>query len=231
MRASVGGGWNGRGWVVHTGYDAAMRTHQTILAAVACSALAFFLGATASLQQETPAPAAPATAPKAGCARQPAMLLESDAFGTGKALPVQCTADGAGTSPSLRWSEPPEGVKSFAVLMDDPDAGGFVHWIIWGIPASARSLPEAMPRDLELKEPAGARQGVTSWGKQRPGYWGSAPGPGSGVHHYTFTLYALDAAIDVPPGATAKQFRKAIKDHVLATAELVGLYERPAVKP
>jgi Raf kinase inhibitor-like YbhB/YbcL family protein len=159
------------------------------------------------------------------------MKLESDAFKSGEAFPVKFTADGAGTSPALRWETAPEGVKSFAVLMDDPDARGFVHWILWGIPAEARSLPEAMPRDLELKEPAGARQGVTSWGRERSGYWGSAPPAGSGVHHYTFTLYALDVAIDLAPGASAKEFRKAIKGHVLAEAKLIGLYERKQVQP
>jgi len=178
-----------------------------------------------------PAPIAPAAPAAPTAPAQSAMKLESDAFKSGEAFPVKFTADGAGTSPALRWEAAPEGVKSFAIVMDDPDARGFVHWIVWGIPASARSLPEAMPRDLELKEPAGARQGVTSWGRERRGYWGSAPPPGSGVHRYTFTLYALDVALDLAPGANAKEFRKAIKGHVLAEAKLIGLYERKEAKP
>jgi Raf kinase inhibitor-like YbhB/YbcL family protein len=193
--------------------------HGTTLA---CAVAAARSGAQGSPKPTETAPAAPV---------QSEMKLGSDAFKSGEAFPVKFTADGAGTSPPLRWDAAPAGVKSFAILMDDPDARGFVHWTLWGIPATARSLPEALPRDLELKEPAGVRQGQTSWGRERCGYWGSAPPPGSGVHHYTFTLFALDVAVDLAPGATAKDFRKAIKGHVLAEAKLVGLYERKEGKP
>ena len=170
---------------------------------------------------QTPAPApVPAEKPFA---------LTSTLFATNTALPTECTADGAGTSPPLAWSDAPKATVTFAIMMDDPQARGFVHWIIWGIPATTTALTAGVPQDLEVKIPAGARQGVTSWGKERPGYWGSAPGKGSGVHHYTFTIYALDASIELKQGATAKQFKKAIEGHVLSTATLVGLYERPLV--
>lgn len=154
------------------------------------------------------------------------MKLESESFANDTSFPKEFTADGAGHSPALKWTDAPKTTVSFAIMMDDPNARGFVHWIVWGIPATQTSLPANMPRDLELKEPAGARQGVTSWGRERPGYWGSAPSKGSGVHHYTFTLYALDANLTVDPGSSPKKFKKAIEGHVLATATLVGLYER-----
>ena len=182
-------------------------------------------------QLPVPAPTAPAgAAPPAVVAPVPAeksFALTSTLFATNTAFPAVCTADGAGTSPPLAWTDAPKTTVSFAILMDDPQARGFVHWTIWGIPATTTTLAEAVPQDLEVKSPAGARQGVTSWGKERPGYWGSAPGKGSGVHHYTFTIDALDAQLDLKAGATAKQFKKAIEGHVLSTATLVGLYERP----
>lgn len=205
-------------------------TWLVLMAAVFGAALAGGAPAAREPAQGSPKPKEAVPAAPAAPAKSE-MKLGSDAFKSGEGFPVKFTADGAGVSPALQWESVPDGVKSFAIVMDDPDARGFVHWIVWGIPASARSLPEAMPRDLELKEPAGVRQGVTSWGRERPGYWGSAPPPGSGVHHYTFTLYALDVALDLAPGANAKEFRRAIKGHVLAEAKLVGLYERKAAKP
>ncbi len=179
-----------------------------------------FAASVASAQ--TPAPVAPPAA------TEKQFALTSTLFENNAALPTECTADGAGTSPPLAWADAPKATVTFAIMMDDPQAGGFVHWIIWNIPASTSSLPAAVPQDLEVKDPQGAMQGVTSWGKERPGYWGSAPGRGSGQHHYTFTVYALDAPIELKPAATAKQFKKAIKGHVLSTATLVGLYERPS---
>ncbi len=154
------------------------------------------------------------------------MVLACEAFANDAALPKAFTADGEGNSPALKWTGAPKATVSFAIMMDDPDARGFVHWTIWGIPSTQSSLPANMPRELALKDPAGARQGVTSWGPTRPGYWGSAPPEGSGVHHYTFTLYALDANVTLEAGANPKKFKKAIEGHVLAKATLVGLYER-----
>lgn len=172
-------------------------------------------------------------AKQGGAATPPAiqkpMSLESESFANDTAFPKEFTADGPdgeGYSPALKWANAPAGTVSFAIKMDDPDARGFVHWTIWGIPATQSNLAAKLPRDLEVKNPLGARQGLSSWGAERPGYWGSAPGPGSGVHHYTFTIYALDKNLDLAAGATAKQFKKAIEGHVLSKATLVGLYER-----
>ncbi|MSQ91127.1 MAG: YbhB/YbcL family Raf kinase inhibitor-like protein [Phycisphaerales bacterium] len=184
--------------------------------------MALLIGITHA-QSPAPAPAPiPAPAPT-----EKAMTLTSTAFETNTALPVAFTADGDGTSPPLAWADAPKGTVSYAIMMDDPQARGFVHWIIWGIPSTESTLSAKMPRDLEVKSPAGARQGVTSWGRERPGYWGSAPGKGSGVHHYTFTLYALDSKLELAAGASPKEFKKAIEGHVLAKTMLVGLYERP----
>ena len=172
-------------------------------------------------KQAEPKPVVPAPTPD-----ETTMKLESDSFVNETAFPKEFTEDGEGNSPALKWKDAPKGTVSFAIMMDDPNARGFVHWTIWGIPATQNMLPAKMPRDLELKDPKGACQGVTSWGAERPGYWGSAPPKGSGVHKYTFTLYALDENLTLEPGANAKKFKKAIEGHVLAKTKLVGLYER-----
>jgi len=109
-----------------------------------------------------------------------------------------CT--GESKSPALEWKNAPEGTKSFALLVHDPDAptggAGFWHWIVYNIPAGTTSLPEGGPL------PPGAVQGNTDMGK--PGYIGPCPPPGSPKHHYNFVLYPLKVdKLDVPPGATA----------------------------
>jgi Raf kinase inhibitor-like YbhB/YbcL family protein len=105
-----------------------------------------------------------------------------------------CT--GESKSPALEWKNAPEGTKSFALLVHDPDAptggAGFWHWIVYNIPAGTTSLPEGGPL------PPGAVQGNTDMGK--PGYIGPCPPPGSPKHHYNFMLYPLKVdKLDVPP--------------------------------
>ena len=156
--------------------------------------------------------------------------VTSTAFKNGESFPVEFTADGAGTSPALAWKGVPAGTKSIAIVMDDPDARGFVHWTVWNLPATCVALPAAITRELELKEPAGTKQGATSWGASRMGYWGSAPPPGSGPHRYTFTVFALDTILDLKAGSTPRALKRAIAGHVLAKGSLVGVYERPAPK-
>jgi len=106
--------------------------------------------------------------------------------------------------------------------MDDPDApsGTFVHWVLYGLPATTRSLPEGVPTTEELSD--GSKQGRNGAG--RTGYTGPCP-PG-GTHHYHFKLYALDTAIDLAPVADKAQLESAMDKHVLAYGELVGTYSR-----
>ncbi len=151
------------------------------------------------------------------------LTLESTAFGAGERIPAKYTADGQDVSPPLRWSEPPEGTKSFALICDDPDAprGTWVHWLIWNIPADVRELPEAVPPREELAN--GARQGTNDFG--RIGYGGPAPPPGR-PHRYFFRLYALDTVLELPAGARRAELEDAMKGHVLAGGELMGTYGR-----
>ena len=150
------------------------------------------------------------------------LALSSASFQGGGKIPSQYTCDGADTSPHLSWPAPPAGTKSFALLMTDPDAPGgtFVHWVLYDIPASARELPVGVPKQGQL--PDASRQGVNDFGKV--GYGG--PCPPRGTHHYVFSLHALDTTLGLPPGATRSQIESAIKGHILAHGELVGLYSR-----
>lgn len=146
-----------------------------------------------------------------------AMQITSPAFGHHQEIPRQFTCDGANLRPSLNIAASPAGTKSFALIVDDPDAprGTWVHWTLWNIPPETTEVPGAAL-------PAGAREGKTSFGK--PG-WGG-PCPPSGTHRYFFKLYALDTALPLAPAADAAALEKAMAGHVLAEAELVGLYKR-----
>jgi len=150
------------------------------------------------------------------------VTLTSSAFTEGAAIPSTYTCEGRDVSPPLAWTDPPAGTKGFALIGDDPDAPGqtWVHWVLYNLPPSARRLPEAVSPEQEL--PDGARQGRTDFG--RIGYGG--PCPPSGTHRYFFKLYALDAMLSLPPGATKSQLEAAMKGHVLAEAQLMGTYRR-----
>jgi len=160
---------------------------------------------------------------------QPAMSITvtSSAFAEGQPMPRKYTADGQDVSPPLSWSGLPEKTKELALIMDDPDAPRpepWVHWVIYKIPVTVKSLDEAIPRQERLAEPAGALQGKNSRPSGNIGYRG--PSPPSGTHHYEFKLYALGAQLDVKPGLTKDELLKAMESRVLATGKLVGTYKR-----
>ena len=147
------------------------------------------------------------------------MTLLSSAFHAGAAIPKRHSCDGGDFSPPLAWSGVPAGTRSFAVVVDDPDASGFTHWLLVNIPASTTSLPEGL-RSGGLLE--GAAEGANDFGSV--GYRG--PCPPSGTHRYSHRLYALDVASLSPPPPTKERFEASVKSHVLARAELVGTYRR-----
>jgi len=156
-----------------------------------------------------------------------AMMLRSDALANGRAIPRRYTEDGEDLSPPLTWSGVPEGTKELALIVDDPDAPRaepWVHWVLYKIPADVRALTEGLPRTPTLGIPAGARQGKNSWGTV--GYRGPAPPKGHGKHHYHFRSYALDTPLAALPGLDKAGLLAAMHGHILATAELVGTYER-----
>ena len=126
-------------------------------------------------------------------------------------------------SPPLRWSEPPSGTKSIALICDDPDAprGTWVHWVLFNLPAQARELEEGVPTKETLG--TGAKQGKNDFGNI--GYGGPAPPKGK-PHRYFFKLYALAVAVDLSAGATKAELEKAMKGHILAEGQLMGTYKR-----
>jgi Raf kinase inhibitor-like YbhB/YbcL family protein len=157
------------------------------------------------------------------------MKIRSTAFSEGQPIPKKHTGEGQDVSPSLEWSDAPEGVKEFALICDDPDAPTpqpWVHWVIYKISPKATSLPEGLPRQASLTKPIPARQGKNSWPSDNVGYRGPMPPPGHGVHHYHFVLYALDAELEVAPGADKSTLLKAMQKHILQQAELIGTYKR-----
>ena len=135
-------------------------------------------------------------------------------------IPSKYTCDGLDISPPLRWTDPPRGTKSLALIMDDLDAtlGSWVHWVVYNIPATVSSLPAAVPSESKLAD--GTLHGKNSW--YRIGYGG--PCPRSGRHRYLFKLYALDAMLDLAPGATKGELLKAMKGHILAESEIMGKF-------
>ena len=146
--------------------------------------------------------------------------ITSSVFVDGAEMPVKYTDDGQNVSPPLDWSRGPSGTTSFALIMDDLDAGNFTHWVIFNLPPDSRGLPEAVPRDGKLGRKA--LQGKN--GGRAIGYFGPSP-PNGSPHRYCFTLYALDTSLDLAAGATKEEVVKAMEGHILARSQLTGVYQ------
>lgn len=145
------------------------------------------------------------------------MNISSPAFEHNQPIPAKYTCDADDISPPLIFSDVPQGTKSFVMIHDDPDAtaGTWVHWTLWNIPGETRNI-------AENSIPEGSMQGITSFGQSKYG----GPCPPSGTHRYFFKLYALDTKLQIDPNTTAEGIEKALESHVLARAELIGLYQR-----
>lgn len=157
------------------------------------------------------------------------MQLTSPEFENGAVLPISFQADHENQSPELHWSDVPEGTKSFAIAMHDPDAptggAGWWHWFAYNLPASLRSLPKnagnpdgsLMPKDaVQLLHDGGSR-----------GYYGCLPPVGDPAHRYIFTIYALDCVLDLNPDTTrTSKAGFMVNAHALAKASLTGFYAR-----
>lgn len=157
-----------------------------------------------------------------GFAPSPMQLL-SNTFVSGGAIPKRCSTEGEDLAPHLKWINAPEGTKSFALFCHDPDAPlaspgsyGFVHWVLYNLPAWQTELPEGALNN--------GTQGVNDFGN--PGYGGPLPPPGHGVHHYFFVLMALDKVLDLKPGLTLWQLMTSVESHVIGMNRLMGTYQR-----
>jgi Raf kinase inhibitor-like YbhB/YbcL family protein len=155
-----------------------------------------------------------------------ALTIQSPAFGPMGAIPRKHTCDGDNVAPALQWSGAPNGTQSFALIVDDPDAPDpaapqrvFVHWVLYDLPSASGGLPEGATADTL---PAGTREGRNDW--DRTGYGG--PCPPKGRHRYFFRLYALDTLLGDLRSPRKADLEARMSEHMLATAELVGTYER-----
>jgi Raf kinase inhibitor-like YbhB/YbcL family protein len=155
-----------------------------------------------------------------------AFSLRSPSFEPQGTIPANHTCDGDDLSPALAWSEAPAGTKSFAVIVDDPDAPDprapkttWVHWVLYNLPAATSALPEGA---TAAGLPAGALEGLNDW--KSPGYRG--PCPPIGRHRYFHKIFALDAVLADLRRPTKAALEQAMRGHVLAEAQLIGTYEK-----
>jgi Raf kinase inhibitor-like YbhB/YbcL family protein len=148
------------------------------------------------------------------------LTLTSPTFKSGAAIPERFTCSGSNESPALEWRAVPDGTRSLALVLEDPDApmGPFVHWVVYNISPAINGLPEGLSPSA-----AGSEQGLNGMGKI--GYTGPCPPPGT-PHHYHFRLYALDQKLELKRGATLQGVEDAMKGHVLERSELVGIFGR-----
>jgi Raf kinase inhibitor-like YbhB/YbcL family protein len=143
--------------------------------------------------------------------------LRSEAFTHGDGIPRRHTCEGEDVSPALTWSDPSPDTSTLALVVEDPDApiGTFTHWLAWNIDASAGGLAEGESPPAEGTNDFRAR-----------GWNGPCPPRGHGPHRYFFRLHAVDARLELARGAGREELERALEGHVLATAELMGRYER-----
>lgn len=190
-----------------------MRTNLIQSLAIATSLL-LGIGGAAAQQQQAPPPSK--------------FKLASGAFSDGGQIPSQFScADSNASSPALRWSNPPAGAMSFAVIMHDTDAApqkgtmDVTHWIFWNIPASATSVAAGVKAD---SSPDGIVQGKNI--RNVNGFQPPCPPPGATPHHYVFEIYALDTKLDLPVGSGRADLLKAMDGHIIGKATSVGLFGR-----
>jgi len=156
--------------------------------------------------------------------------ITSTAFQAGGSIPSKYTCEDRDLSPPLAWSGAPPGTKTFALIVDDPDAPDpakpqrvYVHWVLYNIPATTIALPEnASKKGL----PKGAVQGKNDWGKAEYG----GPCPPIGRHRYFFKLYALDTELTGLSSPTKGDLERAMNGHVLESGELIGTYQKASPK-
>lgn len=151
------------------------------------------------------------------------LSLSSSAFKSGGLIPAKYTGEGEDVSPALSWDNIPDGTRSFAVICHDPDAPlvspigtyGFVHWVLYNLPASVTSLNEGTGDHTS---------GKSDFGKE--GYGGPMPPNGHGVHQYYFWVLALNEDLNLEAGLTLWDLLKRIEPNVIGMNRLVGVYER-----
>ncbi len=195
-----------------------------IMLAACCVLFIGVVGCTSTTTKKTETKPA---APKGGAAK--VMTLKSSGFGDGEAIPLkyanQSVQGAENLSPPLEWSDPPDGSKSFALVVVDtnPNADNWIHWAVINIPVSAKSLAEGASGTDKM--PEGSVELNNTYGT--PGYNGPGPPPGTGSHNYEFILYALDKDnIGMTENMTYESFVSGVKQFSLGSVKITGKFER-----
>lgn len=156
------------------------------------------------------------------------IAVSSSAIPAGGSIDVKYSDYGKGISPPLQWSSLPSGTQSVVLMMEDPDAVSplpFVHWTMINLPPSLGALPANAGKAFAPLRGQPARQGSNS--KSERGYFGPRPPAGDPPHHYHFQIFALDSQLDLPDGFNRHALLQAMRGHVLAQGELVGIFQAP----
>jgi Raf kinase inhibitor-like YbhB/YbcL family protein len=186
-----------------------------IVSACASPAASPLVSTTAVTPPPSPTPVSSASQPGESTM---AFTLSSTAFTEGSPIPRKFSCDGENVSPSLMWEGAPDDTASLALIVDDPDARGFVHWVVFNMTASqSGGLAEAVSSSPDAPPQGTNSRGAVGW---------TGPCPPSGTHHYTFTLLALDLAIEQTGAPKADDIRREAEGHILAQAVLTGTYAR-----
>jgi Raf kinase inhibitor-like YbhB/YbcL family protein len=146
------------------------------------------------------------------------LIITSPAFASGESIPVRYTCEGENSNPPLSIKNIPSETKSLALIIEDPDAssGVFAHWVVWNIRPTETIRENTVP----------GTQGKNGFNNMK--YQG--PCPPSGTHRYFFKVYALDTLLNISPGSLKTHVEMAMKDHILAKGELMGLYHKAQVE-
>jgi Raf kinase inhibitor-like YbhB/YbcL family protein len=152
------------------------------------------------------------------------LAFSTPAFGDGGTIPERHTGVGADVSPELSVESVPEAAETLALVVDDPDANDYVHWLLWNVPADAGTIPEGIEQTETVPELDDARQGTNNFGEL--GYRGPLPPQGDGPHTYRFTMSAVDTTPDLAAGAGRGELASALDGHVVDTDRITGEFER-----
>ena len=152
------------------------------------------------------------------------LTVSTSAFEDGETIPSEYTGAGADRSPPLTVESVPEDGETLALVVDDPDANGFVHWLLWNVPATVDEIPADVPQGETVPALDGARQGTNGFGEL--GYRGPLPPEGDGPHTYRFTMSAVSTTLDLDAGAERGALESALAENVLDTHRITGEFER-----
>lgn len=152
------------------------------------------------------------------------LVVSSSAFDEGGSIPEAYTGVGEDLSPPLTVESVPDSADTQAIVLDDPDANDYLHWLIWNIPADQSDIPEGLPQAETVDSLDGARQGTNDFGEL--GYRGPLPPKSDGAHTYRFTVYAVDSTLDLEAGVGRGKLESALEGRVLDTYQFTGEFDR-----